>query len=296
MMRLGCPPLKLRQRHGSLGPQNLGPRRSQCAGRRGSRQSSRGGWGRRIWPVSCRNSAVSSGEAWPCWLPLPLWHSLTVRKTHKARINTSSLSAPTSQPHWGEKKSVSQSVLILYEGHPSDHMTPVSCMDLQWHKCGALHGCTLQTESSWGSVCVPTNSPTPTTSYRAMAWKVSGSKWKMIAQCRLTPVISLYRDATTALQWHFLPRCAEGRRLFTSWAEILRLCGAGYSPRHPGKNGCESPSAVKTHTHKKKINKHSKIIFIICRVHNPSKLCNDPKVPDKLSFNQNYQWRIKQII
>lgn len=110
----------------------------------------------------------------------------------------------------------------------------------------------------WESLSAPTDRPALTAGSGATSWKVSSSRWKMIAQTLLSLQLSAYKDATPAPQWHFLPHCAEGRGFYLS-AELrsFQLCAAGYSLRWSGRERAWlTICSEETHTHTGRINIH----------------------------------------
>lgn len=234
-MKSDCPFLQPPQRLAPLGLRDRCPRRSQSAGRRGSRRSGKGGWGKRTEQVSCGNSGVSSAEAWPCWLPLPLaqWWKLIKQKDQ--------LPAPTALHHWAQtkmKKSVTAS--ILYEAIQiiARFIHHVYFFVLMRKK---LHTCVLSCSDS-----LLADSP-----LRSHGMKRERIRVKDDHSTLLSLWVSGYRDATAALQWHFLPRCAEGRGFYLL-AELrsFHLCAAAYSPRLSGSERAWLTTCSKTHTNK----------------------------------------------
>lgn len=218
LMRSGRPTLRLQQSPGFLLYQESCPRWCRSGGRRGSRLSGRGGWGRKIGQVSCGSSAGSSGEAWP-W-PMP------VMTTHKGGESKRALVLPPKLAHWTHKnpqksqKKEKNSPTVFIEGDELNNHMKLKCES----KRRGLAWMLAAPPSTWQRECIPTDSPTLTAGCGATAWKVSSSGWKMIAQrCFHSTYQPLQRCHTSTAVALSPTLRGRKRALFTSWTEILQL-------------------------------------------------------------------------
>lgn len=85
-------------------------------------------------------------------------------------------------------------------------------------------------------------------------------EWLRVKDDHPTPLslqLSAHKDATPAQRWHFLPRCAEGRRVWFLFFFIQREIFSFprrrlFTETIPGEGAFDSPSAAKTHTKRKR--------------------------------------------
>lgn len=125
----------------------------------------------------------------------------------------------------GEKKGLSK--CISYEGHPSNHMTPRSCMSLLPHVEDALHGWAVPLSRMRPRESLSLFPPAAWPSqpaYRAMAMKGEWLILKDDLSTLLSPPLSASLRCHTSTAAALSPTlCRRKRALFTSWAKTLRL-------------------------------------------------------------------------